>query len=118
MSSTIDVEGLRILARMLRAGTADLEYLAHISASELARLGRWTDRSQVVMLFEDRARWATELARDLDSRASGMSDADAQMQSLIGLWGRPPRRGRSTSRLERIAEALEQIEELLKTDGT
>lgn len=124
MTHVIDIDGLDAIATDLRRGGEILNDVHAAGAAELAKLGLWSDRSRYEALLSARAAWAATTAEDLAARAVGMAAAEAVARAMSWAGGQAFTLGfgSGTSSLqdvdERAAEALEAIEDLLRTDGS
>lgn len=124
MTHVIDIDGLHSIAGDLSLGHAVLEEARLAGAAELAKLDLWSDRSRYDALLAARADWARSTARDLTSRAVGMAAAEAVARAMSwagGSTGLAPAAGGPPTlqnTVRRAADALTEIEDLLRTDGT
>ena len=80
----------------------------------------WSQRSRFQMILEEREAWLAAAANDLGLRAAGMESAEAVAQTLGRVFDSDNAFYRCMLRgdgYELVREALERIQDLLRTDG-
>ena len=120
MTDLIDIVGLNELAAGLRRAPAIISSARLEGAAEFANVELWSQRSRFQMILEEREAWLAAAANDLGLRAAGMESAEAVAQTLGRVFDSDNAFYRCMLRgdgYELVREALERIQDLLRTDG-
>ena len=118
MTELIDADGLTDLALSLRSVASSLETSRLDGANHLSALGYWSDRATFESLIAGVVSQTSSTSADFDIRATGMRLAELRAWASVDESDAYHRFDLGADDFEQIADVLDTLDDLLRTDGT